>query len=177
MTCHHPTHTRGQAIEEYIQYYYGHIFRPGALQTVSVHLRLGYDHEPSMQMLEERGLPPHSFYEEAFESFDRKNVVFLIFSDNLERSRQMLAPMQRYQYKLLFIDENVVMSIRLMALCNHHILTSSTLSFWGAYLDPRQPHGGRTILHEAFFKAHGRGMIPYAEWEVLGTPALRHPRH
>ena len=55
-----------------------------------------------------------------------------------------------------------------MALCTHHVLTSSTLSFWGAYLDERQPTGGKTILHASFFDAHGRGMVPYTEWIVRG---------
>lgn len=34
-------------------------------------------------------------------------------------------------FTLVYIDENSVMSLRLMSLCTHHILTSSTLSFWG----------------------------------------------
>ena len=55
-----------------------------------------------------------------------------------------------------------------MAMCTHHVLTSSTLSFWGAYLDERQPTGGKTILHDSFFDAHGRGMLPYTEWIVYG---------
>ena len=177
-----------QAIEEYVQFFYGHYFRPGAeLETVSVHLRLGYSHgitscglvagsslitfhfsaEPAKSMLSERDMPTRMFYEKAFKSFDRARVQYLVFSDDLARARDMFAPLIHYGFKIVFVDENVVVSIRLMSLCTHHILTSSTLSFWGAYLDERQPTGGRTILPQSFFKEHGRDMIPYSSWEVL----------
>jgi hypothetical protein len=157
-----------QALEEYVQYYYGHLFSNNSgYETVSVHLRLGYNHEPSKPLLARRGLPPESYYERALESFDRTKVRFLIFADDLQQAYNMMGSWERFGFNLLFIDENVIVSVRLMSLCTHHIMTSSTLSFWGAYLDPRQPTGGRTLLHEVFFKSHGHNMIPYPEWEVF----------
>ena len=67
-----------------------------------------------------------------------------------------------------FIEENVVMSTLMMSRCDHHILSSSTLSFWGAYLDRKQPTGGRTLLPSEFFVEHGHGMVPYPTWEEMG---------
>jgi len=37
--------------------------------------------------------------------------------------------LRRFNY--VIIDESSVVSVRLMSLCTHHVLTSSTLSFWG----------------------------------------------
>jgi hypothetical protein len=114
-----------------------------------------------------RDLPSNAYYEAAISSFDRTKVRFLVFSDDLTRARYILFMLQRYGYKVHFIDENVVMSLLLMSMCRHHIMTSSTLSFWGAYLDSRQPLGGRTIFPKSFLKEHGKTVIPYSEWEML----------
>jgi hypothetical protein len=41
----------------------------------------------------------------------------------------------------------------------------------GAYLDRRQPDGGRTVFPSVFYNDHGRDMIPYATWEAVDNPA------
>ena len=128
---------------------------------------LGCRTEPAKVSMSMRDMPSHMYYETAISSFDRSRVRFLVFADDIGRARYILSMLQRYGYKVHFIDENVVMSLLLMSMCTHHIMTSSTLSFWGAYLDPRQPSGGRTILPKSFFKEHGRSVVPYQEWEVL----------
>lgn len=102
-----------------------------------------------------------------FAEFDRDAVVFLVASDNNRRAMEMLYPMRDEGFRFVLVDENVVTTVRLMARCQHHILTSSTLSFWMAYMDEKQPLGGRTIMHSSFFAEHGNDMIPYKEWEVF----------
>ena len=84
----------------------------------------------------------------------------------------------------LVIDENSVVALHLISLCKHHVITSSTYSFWfdwakrmkidvivlccrGAYLDVNQPSGGRTIVPRAFLDNLGGGMIPYPQWEII----------
>lgn len=64
--------------------------------------------------------------------FDKNKVHYIVFSDNNERAAQFMNPLTQYGHSWTLVDENVVVSIQLMAMCNHHILTSSTLSFWGA---------------------------------------------
>ncbi len=124
-----------------------------------------------------RAVAPLAYYEAAMASFDAARVRFLVLADNLPRARALLAPLRAARgLDLVFVDENVVVALALMARCTHHILASSTLSFWGAYLDPRQPRGGRTLLPACFFAAHTRAIIPYPEWEVVPANATAPPR-
>lgn len=154
------------AIERYLLAKYWHLLTNATAESVSVHVRLGYSQEPASNLLTERKFPPKVFIQTAFERLG-KNKLFLVFADDPFRARRELQPVEKAGYNLIYIDENSVMSLKLMSMCKHHILTSSTLSFWGAYLDPRQPGGGRTILHDTFFVSHGSEMVPYKEWEVL----------
>mmetsp|Transcript_19541 Transcript_19541/g.58235 ORF Transcript_19541/g.58235 Transcript_19541/m.58235 type:complete len:267 (-) Transcript_19541:1601-2401(-) len=154
------------AIERYLLERYGHLLNNETRASVSVHVRLGYPGEPATPLLNDRKFPPKVFMQDAISSLGR-DKVYLIFADDPTRARAELAPVEAAGFTLVFIDENSVMSLKLMSMCQHHVLTSSTLSFWGAYLDPNQPSGGRTLLHKSFFVSHGEEMVPYVEWEVL----------
>ncbi|EDQ86521.1 uncharacterized protein MONBRDRAFT_28212 [Monosiga brevicollis MX1] len=137
---------------------------------VSLHLRYGYSGEPAQNLLEDRRMPTLGFYQRVFEEmFDAREVRYLVFSDNPAKARSFMAEQATlYNFEWLLVDENVLVSLYIMSQCQHHVLTSSTLSFWGAYLDPRQPHGGKTVLHGSFFKDHGRAMVPAEyDWIVL----------
>ena len=88
---------------------------------------------------------------------------------------------RKLKLNYMMIDETSVVALHLIGRCTHHILTSSTFSFWsprraihtpshrhrGAYLDPKQPRGGRTLFPRHFYTNLGQEMIPYAEWELL----------
>eukprot|EP00041_Stephanoeca_diplocostata_P028987 m.843500 g.843500 ORF g.843500 m.843500 type:complete len:464 (+) comp23473_c1_seq1:373-1764(+) len=165
--------TMNPAIDRYLHRRYDDVLFNATHASVSVHVRLGYSKEPATNLLKERAFPPKVFLENAFDSLG-KSKIFLIFSDNVARAKTLLAPVSNSGFPLVYIEENSVMSLRLMSMCMHHILTSSTLSFWGAYLDPAQPTGGRTLLHESFFVSHGREMIPYTEWEVQRLKKCAH---
>jgi hypothetical protein len=157
------------AIQRYIDKAYGSRLSSGH-GTVSVHLRVGYDGEPDAAGLNARpgGFPRLGFFQRALESF-ASEVTFFVFADDVVKAKGLLSKLEGSDgFKLVFVDENVATSVKMMSLCQHHVLTSSTLSFWGAYLDRKQPHGGRTILDYTFFPAHGKGMIPYSNWEVFG---------
>jgi hypothetical protein len=161
------------AIQRYAELVYGDWLAPDAArEPVSLHLRLGYSGEPATDLLRDRRLPPGDFYADIFgDVLGTSNKLYLVFSDNPPKARQV---MQGYESRFPglrweLIDENVLTSIHIMARCKHHVLTSSTLSFWGAYLDHKQPTGGTTVLHATFFIDHGRDMIPPDyNWRVLG---------
>ena len=40
--------------------------------------------------------------------------------------------------KFVYIDEDPYIAVHMMSMCDKHILSNSTLSFWGAYLDKKQ---------------------------------------
>eukprot|EP00049_Salpingoeca_infusionum_P020560 m.364415 g.364415 ORF g.364415 m.364415 type:complete len:379 (-) comp26957_c0_seq1:177-1313(-) len=164
------TLTFNPAIVEYNTYKYGDILF-GSKQTVSLHLRMGYSHEPAAALLKDRKFPPASFYDTILStSIPLKVSTVLVFSDDNDKARTFMENLKTKHKDLDYtiIDENVVMSLELMTRCHHHILTSSTLSFWGAYLDRQQPDGGKTFLHSSFFNDHGRGMVPQDYgWVVL----------
>ena len=154
-------------IEQYISVYYSDLW-DSPLETVSMHLRFGYKGEPATALLDEREFPPKTFYSRVMErEFDREKVLYVIIADDVTRARAFVKPLTSYGFHFRIVDDSSVVSLRVMARCKHHVLTSSTLSFWGAYLDEHQPVGGRTILHTTFFKDHGQNMVPYDSWEVF----------
>jgi hypothetical protein len=65
----------------------------------------------------------------------------------------------------VFIDEDPYISIHMMGMCDKHILSNSTLSFWGAYLDKKQENE-HTYIHPSFFDLHPHSMIPYNKWKI-----------
>jgi hypothetical protein len=104
--------------------------------TVSVHLRLGYAAEPDVGSLRWRSFPTNSWFEHVMSTqFFPSITVFLVFSDNMPKARELLKPLIQRGLNIEFIDENIITSMYIMSQCRHHILTSSTASFWGAYLD------------------------------------------
>ena len=67
--------------------------------------------------------------------------------------------------KFVYIDEDPYIAVHMMSMCDKHILSNSTLSFWGAYLDKKQENE-YTFIHETFFERHPYSMIPYDKWKI-----------
>eukprot|EP00042_Codosiga_hollandica_P012826 m.29104 g.29104 ORF g.29104 m.29104 type:complete len:349 (+) comp40412_c0_seq8:31-1077(+) len=156
------------AIRDYAALFYGKYFEDSSIETVSIHLRLGYEGEPSPGRLSGRTFPPEDWLASvASKMFAGSKYLFLVFSDNISRAREVTQPLVSAGRRVVYVDDTVVVSLHLMSLCQHHVLTSSAISFWGAYLDRNQPTGGRTVLHPSFFVNHGRAAIPYPEWLVV----------
>lgn len=106
--------------------------------AVSVHIRRG-DYVNNAKTLSLHGVCPPDYYFNAIESL-RKRVPgarFFAFSDDLRWVADVLLP--RYP-DLILVDknkgENSYNDIRLMALCQHHIIANSSFSWWGAWLNP-----------------------------------------
>eukprot|EP00056_Hartaetosiga_gracilis_P015748 m.3033 g.3033 ORF g.3033 m.3033 type:complete len:429 (+) comp3163_c0_seq1:51-1337(+) len=159
------------AIDAYIHAVYGSIFQEeteGNIETVSVHLRFGYSGEPGDALLVDRDLPSKEYFTRAFaSSFGTPKVkkYFLVFADNIDKawafmhnldSERVANDVDPIRYTV--VDENMVVTLAMMRQCTHHVLTSSTLSFWGAYLNEKQ--SGHTIVPSVFFSQHGKDMIP-----------------
>jgi hypothetical protein len=129
---------------EIVKYIYDKYYSLFEQKTVSIHMRLGH--------LEDNGqvLPIfENFYPRAFKYFNQ-NEKYLIFTDNISKFNDIyLENFKKYtNSEFIVIDEDVYIVLFMMAMCDHHILHDSTLSFWGAYLDNKQPNETKTIYSE-----------------------------
>lgn len=93
---------------------------------VAVHIRRGDLTVPGNVY----NLLPKSYYEKAIKNFDPQDVKFLFFSDDISWCKENFSG-EKYSF---IEEEDPVKSLRLMSLCDHYILSSSTLSWWGAWL-------------------------------------------
>jgi Glycosyl transferase family 11 len=155
-----------QEVQEYIRRKYPRIQEQ---RTISLHYRVG-------------GLnaDTHAFspittdwYKQIFASYFPEQYDCFVFSDNLGEAKHLIKALEKCTKNTYhLVDENVFNTVIMMSMCKNHILSNSTLSFWGAYLDPHQPNGGTTILHKNFTSYHSEPhiecrMIPYPEWKII----------
>lgn len=143
-------------LERWLDNHYGMLFEKN---TISIHLRLGVrlDFIPPVQV-------PGNWIMDTLREIDEDSNI-LVFSDDMEAARNFFYRSKFPRGRVFFIDEDQYMCMLLMAKCDKHILTNSTLSFWGAYLDRKQDNP-YTYLHETFFDFHPQEMIPYESWKI-----------
>jgi hypothetical protein len=68
------------------------------------------------------------YYDRSITYFGDYNNVF-IFSDDIEWCKQ------NFNFKnMVFVEEDELVSLKMMSLCDKHIIGNSTFSWWGAYL-------------------------------------------
>lgn len=143
-------------ITDWIEYNYGQLFTK---DTISLHLRLGNDND----FIQPVRIEPEWVKNILMEIDNDSNV--LVFSDNESLAKKYVEKTNYPKSKFHFIDEDPYICMLMMAMCNKHILSNSTLSFWGAYLDSKQENE-YTYIHESFFEHHPRTMIPYQSWKI-----------
>ncbi|MFB9974854.1 alpha-1,2-fucosyltransferase [Allobacillus sp. SKP2-8] len=101
--------------------------------AVGVSMRLGDDYlnSPSLNVCNE------DYYYKAMDRMynENKDVVFYIFSDNINRAKKNF----NFKYKVRYIEGfKDYESLRLLYSCNHFIISNSSFSWWGAYLSDNQ---------------------------------------
>jgi len=82
---------------------------------------------------------PELFYSEAISLLESKenNLTFFVFTLNVEKAKQYLSRFN--DKKIVFIEpmpdlDNAGFDLYLMTLCNHFIISNSTMYWWAAYL-------------------------------------------
>lgn len=106
----------------------------GAGTAVSLHVRRG---DYALWSGGPRVLPI-MYYQRSMDLVRRQveQPVFFVFSDDMAYARENLPK----GGDLVFVDyndeHNPQEDLRLMAACQHHIVANSTLSWWGAWLNP-----------------------------------------
>lgn len=110
--------------EKYIRDNYGFIFQR---KTVAINVRRGdylkleYKH-PVCRM---------SYFNKAISCFD-KTIFFLIISDDIEWCKRHFKGDNFY-----FVEnEPPLVDLYLQSMCTHNIISNSTFSWWGAWLNP-----------------------------------------
>jgi len=94
---------------------------------VSIHIRRGdYVNHPGFW-----NITPE-YIQEAFNHFNDDEYTFLIFSDDLEWCKQI------FPKEVIFIEGNQFEDLCLMSLCDHNIISNSSYSWWGAYLNKNE---------------------------------------
>lgn len=102
--------------------------------TVSVHIRLG-DYIGNANL---GGVCDKKYYETALNIFNNmsSNFKYIIFSDDCKTARTLFS----FPEDSIYVDwnkkEDSYIDMRLMSMCKHHILSNSTFSWWGGYLNP-----------------------------------------
>ncbi|EDQ92207.1 uncharacterized protein MONBRDRAFT_6001 [Monosiga brevicollis MX1] len=157
-------------------------------ETVSVHMRIGYANETDPDALAQRRLPPSAFYRHVFKQrFSRRTTIYLVFSDNPQEATWRLRAFRGIKFRV--VDANAITSLVLMTMCHHHVLTTSTLSFWGAFLPcpdcvntqdpppfPRARPPATIIYHGSFEQTHGPTLVAAMDgwgWIKITNPQLR----
>jgi hypothetical protein len=141
--------------------------RIGTCNAVSVHVRRG-DYVNSLSTATHHGTCGPDYYQRAIEILVSTLLAphFFVFSDDVEWSRATLA----FPGPVTFVDHNgpdtAFQDLRLMSLCQHHIIANSSFSWWGAWLNTNP---AKKVIAPRRWFADGsptKTLLP-ADWERL----------
>lgn len=99
--------------------------------SISIHIRGGdYLFEKNRLICNQK------YYADAIQIVNKKiaNPSFYIFSDDLNYAQEILSNLKE---DFVFIDLNFsnALTMHLMSICNHNIISNSTFSWWAAFLN------------------------------------------
>ncbi len=138
-----------------------------SMSTVSLNFRLPeLEYAGDKELINglEEDLESIEWIERAINYFPDTSL-FVVTSNKPQEAKRLLR--ERFPDKhFYFIVGSPAFQMVSSVACSHHILTSSTFSFWCCYLDPKQPMGN-TIYSPNFTNRHSSNMIPYGSWECI----------
>ena len=148
---------------EYVKNKYGQLLQQA---TVSINVRMHDIAIPGDHELDDRKvlIDQRDFILQAMRVFGLSRT-YVITSDRVDWTKQMMSEPEFKRYNTVVIDEDFDHQLILSTLCQDHILTNSTFSFWACYLDPEiEKH--RVVYQSTFKQLHSDQMIPY-KWIEL----------
>jgi hypothetical protein len=99
-----------------------------SLEYVSIHLRKG-DYAGLQQF---HPVMDPDYYSSALSEFTDGNYCFLIFSDDIEYSKDIFGQ----QENVVYIEGNdPAIDMCMMSMCDHNIIANSSFSWWAAWLN------------------------------------------
>tara|TARA_B100000902_G_C27215837_1_gene866889 strand:+ start:95 stop:1000 length:906 start_codon:yes stop_codon:yes gene_type:complete len=112
---------------EYIKQKYPHLFDRNNI-NISIHVRFNWGFNISYNV--------EYFYEAIYylknKLDNKKNLIINIFSDNIEKVEKFFNFEETVH---IFKNNEDYIDMWCMSLCNHNILSHSTISWWGAYIN------------------------------------------
>jgi hypothetical protein len=111
------------------------------IQRVSLHVRRGdYTLYPNHHPVCSR-----DYYQSAMGKFNSSETKFLIFSDDIEWCKGEFTGEE-----FVFVDSGSPYSdLKIMTMCDHHIIANSSYSWWGAWLNMKE--NKRVIAPSSWF--------------------------
>ena len=100
-------------------------------QSVSVSLRMGDDYGQRRDLYP---LYPLVYYQKALKLVQQKKHV-LIFSDRPDRAEDFFKKIKKKHNMIFIKNPNDCQQMYLISLCHDNIITNSTFSWWGAWLN------------------------------------------
>ncbi len=137
-------------------------------KAVSLHVRRG-DYASNAKTLSVHGVCSLDYYQEAIDCLMQRydGIRLFIFSDDPQWVKENLNTKSQ---EMVIVDHNKgaesYNDMRLMSLCDHHIIANSSFSWWGAWLNPKQD---KTVIAPMQWFANGtdtQDLIPTG-WERL----------
>lgn len=129
--------------------------------TVSVHIRRGDYLLPQNAHL---NVCTKEYYQNALSLTDAKDTTFVVFSDDIEWVKENLD----FGEKAIYVNDEGVSpywDIYLMSKCNNHIISNSTFSWWGAFMNPSK---NKTVIAPAKWRNDKHNPpIYYPEWQLV----------
>lgn len=108
-----------------------------AVNAVSLHVRRG-DYVNNQQNLATHGVCSIDYYQSAIRYVAERvqSPHFFVFSDDIDWTKENLVLDFPCQYLNHNQGAESYNDMRLMSLCQHHIVANSSFSWWGAWLNP-----------------------------------------
>jgi hypothetical protein len=104
---------------------------------IAIQIRRG-DNVTNPHSARHHGCPGMDYYSRAIRTIEEKlpvdNIRFFVFSDDIEWVKENLSSLS-----CTFVSKKGIRDyeeIELMRACKHHIISNSTLGWWGAWLNP-----------------------------------------
>ena len=145
-----------QEILDYLNLHYSDIIHHP--KTVAIHIRMYKDTTPFYHPF-----VGWNYILKAIKRFDTDSL-FVIFSDQIAFCRKKLAKLLR-AHKLVFIEGNHhFQDLYLMSLCKHNVISNSSFSWWGAYLNNNPD---KTVLAPSPTRWFGPGLADKNTKDIL----------
>lgn len=104
-------------------------------KNCSIHVRKGKDYEEIARRWNPEFILKKGYYDKAINFIKDKVELFLVFSDNIPYCKSLFTNENYPDINFIFIRERDFIDMWVISLCNHHITSNSTFSWWGAYLN------------------------------------------